>query len=299
MQEQIVRIKKQDAPIFEGLDPFDRLSMLDMPNSFALASISVDDMGERYPSGLMVASADKKKLSINWLGVANHSQGRGVGGRLLDKAYDIAKSGEMDIVEAVLSAEFLKEAFFTSAGGYFECHMFDEVYPIPTEYMGQLRELLSLPYFKQDLKKLPKPVQLSALTIGGENSALKQLDELKLASKLYSVSGQNKRLEEDVSYIFFEEGEAFGALLVQRIEDCLIPVYYYAESDNEGSALIVSAAGMANMKYGKDEDVQIFLRTDDLRSLMEQIFPDKKDGGKRLVGKVEEYHKAVRRNKEK
>lgn len=65
MNIQIVNITAQDRELISGLDPFERLSFLNLPGAFALAALVTDEHGEILPAGLMTGFADNERLSIS------------------------------------------------------------------------------------------------------------------------------------------------------------------------------------------------------------------------------------------
>lgn len=289
MEEQIVRIRKEDAGLFEALDPYGRLAMLDVPNTFALAALAKDEEGYSVPAGLMTGLVSEDSIGISWLGVDASRQGQGIGEKLLLTAYKIADSGNLARLEAIISSEYERYNSSNSGKNYFTDRLFEVEKTMPVEFSGMIGELKQFDYMKQNLKRLPHPIPLSSLTPIQIREALGQLDNIADASKLYSVSTAKERVNADISYLFMDEGEAYSALLIQKLDDSLLPVYFYGESENESSALILSSVAAAEKKFGDDMDVQIFLCTDKLRSLMNSIFPGKKSAGKKLVANVDDY----------
>ena len=79
---KIYKLKRADRDAFRGLDPFERLAILDNPCGFALASIT-EDSEDPIPAGLLVGTATESVITIDWLAVDPSVQGRGLGEELL------------------------------------------------------------------------------------------------------------------------------------------------------------------------------------------------------------------------
>ena len=289
MEEAIVRVRPQDADLFAQFDPFDRLNMLAMPNSFALGALEANENGEYSPAGLMVAHTTEDSLCINWMGVDSSRQNKGIGEKLLLKAYEIADGGGVRNLCAMISTEYETRKFGKNSEHFFEDRLFETMKEIPPEYIGDLRGLSKLEYMKQDLKIMPKPVSLAKLTSPQIKSALAQLEQIPQASKLCPVQGLKENLDLDLSFVFLDAGEAFGGLLVRNLDACLLPVYLYSESPYEESALILNSFNAAKSVYGMTAMVQIYCTSEKLIPLMERIFADKKDRGKLLVADMDDY----------
>lgn len=294
MAIQIVSVKKQDSDYFSRLDPFERLSMLDIPGAFALAALDYENGEVRAPVGLLTGLVNEHCLILSWIGVDSERQGQGIGEKLLLKAFDIADSNDIEILEELISSKYEMEQIAYSGKRFFEDRLFDVEKPIPMEYEGTIGDLNHLDFFQKDMEALPKPIALSTLSPAEIKQALRQIDAIGGAAKLYPVADAKDQLDWDLSFVYLDEGEAYEGLLIQKVEDYLLPVYFYSESDNESAGLLLHCVKAAAQKYGKDMDVEILSGSELVLSLMQSVFPGKKMEGKKLVARVESYRKERR-----
>ncbi len=289
MNTHIVRVEKKNIVLFEGLDPFGRLKLLDMPESFAIAAIDEDEEDRGIAYGILTGFLNSDRISINWIGVSSSMQACGVGEALLLKVLDMADKENIPVIEALISSKYESESFAMSAGEYFKQHLFEQEKAMPSDFFGVTGELLNLECMKQDKEKLPCPVSLASFSPDQIRSVLDQLDGISEASKLYSFEKEKGHLDHDLSFVFIDGTEAYSALLVRKLPDCLIPVYYFAENEKEGSVLMMYAIEAAVQKYGKDMDVEVLFRSDALCEQMSTVFTGKRDKGKILYASVDDY----------
>ena len=289
MDTRIVRIRKQDQEFLEELDPFERLSLLEVPGCFALAALAPDEEGLELPVGIMVGLLDERGMSIIWLGVNAELQGSGVGEQLLLKAFDMADTVDLPQIDVLISSEYTTQKVPGFGINFFQERLFEAETPLAPEFIGVLGELKSLEYFDRDINKLPKPTPLSTMTSDQVKKILMALDKNEEAVRLCDIGGEKESLDLSTSFVFIDGEEVYGALLIKKIGDCLLPVCFLAESDKERAALILNSIAAAESKFGPEALVQIFPRTGALNEFLKQFFSGKRTMGKILTASVEDY----------
>lgn len=294
MDIRVVSVERQDVELFSSLDPFERLSLLNVPSGFALAAVDYEEGEASALVGLLTGFANEQSLIITWIGVTTERQGQGIGEKLLLAAFEIADEMNIGILETLISSKYEMEQIALGGIKFFEDRLFKATKQLPLEYEGTVEDLLKLDYFQKDLDKLPTPRALSSLSPTQLKLALRQIDDIEGAAKLYPVADARALVEPDLSFVYMDDGEAYEGLLVQKIEDYLLPVYFFSESDNESAALLLSSVKAAAAKYGKDTDVEIFSCSDKGLSLMQKVFPGMTHEGKKLMATIEDYRKEKR-----
>ncbi len=283
---KIYQLKKADRDIFSGLDPFERLAILDNPCGFALVCFT--DEGENsIPAGLLVGTATEKLLTIDWMAVDPSLQGQGIGEELLLTVYDAADAGKIEDICAVISDAYERESFSKGAGEYFADRLFTEEKKAFADVIISLEELSGLSYFKQDSSKLPEPKELASFPASKANAILEQLFSKKDASGLVAPGHMKGVIDPELSFVFLDGNEPYGGFLVQKAGDYLMPIYYFAESDKEGAALILHSYEKAISKY-KGSDVLILQRDEKSYKLLTAVMPGK-DKSSVLWAKLEDY----------
>ena len=288
-EEKIVVVERKDAERFAFLDPFERLTLLELPETFALAAMS-DEEGEGLsPVGLLIAQIYDKDICIDWIGVTSSLQGRGIGERLLLAAFRIANGSGLDHLTAVISSEYVEQNLGECSTTFFSDRLFYKEENIPSEYSGSIADLKKLQYVNRDPKRLPKAVSLDSFPAARLGEILKQLDGIKGAAKLCPVKGLKTRLNLKSSFVLLDVDEPCGALLVQEVGDMLVPVYMYAESENEEATMIIHALMSAEQDYGSEKDVKVYIRSDKLKGLMNRVLPDSGCDTGLLTADLEDY----------
>ena len=289
MEVTIYNVRQQDVDVFKELDPIDRLILLDLPGGFALAAFTPGEDGIEVPSGLLVGIMDEQYMCISWIAVMPDVQGLGIGEKLILAAYDMADSVDIPRIDVLVSSEYDVQKISDVYMDFFRDRLFEKESPLPPEFIGLLGELQRLEFFKQDIKKLPKPTRLSSLSQDRINDCLAQLMEMKQAHKLCPIMDDRANIDTDISFVFVDGKEVFGALIVQKLEGCLIPICFYGESDRESAALAICSTMVAEKKYGKSIGVQIITRSDALSKFFNKLYSDKKAFGKVLTANLQEY----------
>ena len=275
---KIVRVKKNDAEFFEDLDPFELLSLLENPTAFALGAIFAEETGgpERDISiaGLLVGTVTEEMLTIDWVAVEEEFRGQGIGEELLLTAFRMADAGDVPQIGAVFSSELSQEGLIKQATAYFTDRLFEEEQEIPGNIRITLGELEKAKLLKADPSKLPKPRALSSLTPVQVKETVKALFSLPGAEYLYAPEFGKTLISPEESFLFLDGEEPFGALLVEKGEEWMMPVLYYAESEQESTALILSSVHAGLAAGGKDQDIFLKVRKKESAAAFRRLLPE-------------------------
>lgn len=294
---KIVRLTNSDDMLVTRLDPYEYLSMLDNPAAFAFGALEgtdpdkpddEEDEMQMVFVGILVGCVTQQMLTIDWLSVSADRQGRGIGEALLLKAFDMADIGNIPRIGAVLCPELVRDGMMKGGETFFYDRLFEEEIKIPGNVRITIEELEESEFMRKDPTKLPTPTSFKAISP-------KLFEEIK--SQLPSIEGaemsvQSEALFKDfipgASFLFLDDREACGALIVQRCGEYLMPVYFYAESELESAALIIAAVRAAGNRYGKEQEILFKLQRGKTAVLFRQIMPDM-PLARLLVASLEDY----------
>ena len=258
---EIFRITTEDVPLFSRLDPYGWLTLLECSNVFAYGCMTeADEDDEVQPvAGLVIASATQEELTVYWLAVGETAEGLGLGSLLLRKAFEIAVAAGIPGLKAVLGAEYEKEAL--SAGGeiFFEERFFTESRSVTGLWQGTLFDLLKGQAFANVPEDLPEVEALSTCSASRRAAILRQLMELDGQLSFYDISREPDACDPDISFVITEGEKVLGGLLLRRLSESLLPVYFYAYSMAESRALAVAAAKRSAGLFEEDMPVDIIL----------------------------------------
>ena len=285
MDEKIIRIRQRDRELFAALDPYDRLSFLSLPGAFGLGTLITETDGVRA-SGLLIGQTEEDTIHILWLGVDTELQGLGIGERLLIKVRDMGYEGDIERLDAVVSGEYRGSRTDEDGGSFFTERDFYEVTKLPPESVNILWQLKKLSYLNRDPDRLPKPVSLASLSPAELKQAYASLDGIDKKASLCELAMAGDLIDKELSFVFTDNGEAYEGIVVAKTEDCLLPVYFYAEAGNEEEALLISSYRAALKKYTEQEYLIIYPRTDRLTGVLERVFGTTKPAGRLLEMKL-------------
>ena len=257
----IFRLSQSDVQLFNRLDPYGLLSFLECPNGFAFGCLEDEDEELALPpkAGLIIASALEKELTIHWLAVDAEGQGLGMGSALLKKMFEVAESAGIPELSVLIAPEYEKEVFSAGAESFFAERFFIHKRDLTGIWQGPLFALMQEKTYKSDTDKLPKTKALSEFPADKRSDIIRQLSEIEGHISFYDLNGEPEGFDPELSYVIMDGNEAWGGLIVKKLSDSVIPVYFYADSLPEARALAVSAAGKADQKCGKDVQVSIIL----------------------------------------
>ena len=267
---KIYRVRKEDVSFFKELDPFDRLSIIENPMGFALVAMNEDD-DQKEAAGILIGTITEKRITVDWIAVTPEYSGHGIGEELLLNTFFMADENDIDEICAVMSFEYGTESFSKGAESYFEERFFEKEEEAYGDMIISLSELKEMKFFDQNLSKLPKAVALSSFKAGEVQEICDKLCSIDEAEMLFQKEDAKSLPDRDLSYVIMDEEEPCGGLLVQEAGECLLPIYYYAESKNESAALVLSSMQAALEKY-EDRDVLILQRGKKVFELLSRIF---------------------------
>lgn len=283
-----VRLSADDMGYFRYLDPYEKACFLNMPYGFAIG-VLWDDEEKLVPAGLMIGTACEEMLTIEWIAVDPDYRYQGVGEELVVLAYKMAVSGNIPLVGAVMLSNFKRESLTEGADGYFEQRLFTKKEEIWDDLYCDLSDLPESGSKKEDDAE---SAFSSFENLTGQEVA-KRLEKLLMidnAVYTFPPDGFEKSLDRDICLFSEKDKKITAALLVSRMGDDLMPVYFYAKNPESGDSLINEAIARARQKYGDERGVFITMRQRKTAELLQRmLMPSEK--AELLTADVSEFKK--------
>ena len=273
IDQRIVRLRTEDMAFFKELDPFEMAIVMETPGGFALGVLT-DENGNTEPSALLLGTVEKERISIDWMAVTAERRSKGIGEGLLRTVFEMAYTAGIDTVSVLIGEEYQNEYFSSGADSFFQERLFTPEGFVHGNAFFSLKELGKYDLFRQDVGKFPKTSSLSSFERGKMNDILGRIWKLWDNDDLVLRHYLRDCLDPFSSFVLMDRDEVCGALLVKNIGDITLPFFFFAESDNEGTALALGAFGAASAKYGKDREVFLICGNDAFQELYRQIFPE-------------------------
>ncbi len=245
---EYVRIMEEDALFFRSLDPFEKLNLLSMPAGFAIGVLDRKDEESLLPIGLLVGTASEELITIEWLAVEDIYRYKGIGEELVVSVYEMAEAGQVPKVAAILSPDYEKEELTHGVRSYFEERLFEKEQPIGADSLCQIIDLVESEYITEKGEPEAEPLAFSGMTGEQKRQSLEKLGMIDNGIYSYPASEFAAQLEEDLSFVSKKSGKTDAALLVTRVGNDLMPVYYYAKSQDDGRSVICSSVKAAASK---------------------------------------------------
>ena len=275
------QIRPEDYPVFRIFDPLDRLDLAILPGTLVIGAFGMED-NDPEPAGLLIASDEGDRYTIEWLAVAPFCRGQEVGAELLDILFRASERKGYEI----LSARFTHELGIPEKG-YFRFGFFERRESERSICRVNLGTLLESP-------SLPLQAREKFVISLGECQDHRLITEyIKDADMRYALSNGILPLKEadpELSCLWQEEGKICGVLLILSCENRHYPALIAADSDYEMDACIAYAADRADEK-GLAGDILILpLRSQYIAFRMKKYI--KTEGSFRreiLTANVEEY----------
>ena len=255
----IFRLTKDDVKLFDKLDPYGWLSILDCPNGFACGCIEEEEDSIALKAGLIVASAVEKEITIHWLAVEGSGQGIGIGSALLRKMFEVAEIMEIPQLSALISPEYDKEVFSGGAESFFGERFFTHKRDLTGIWQGPLFVLMQNKCFKTDVGKLPETKALSEFPADARAEVIRQLSDIEGHISFFDLTGEPDGYDPELSFVIMDGDEAWGGLIVRSLSDRVMPIYFYADSLPEARSLALSSVKKAEAIYGKSIQADIIL----------------------------------------
>lgn len=282
-----VRLKTEDATFFQPMDPFERLGFLDLYYGFAIGVLF--DEGESIePVGLLVGTANEERISIEWLVVMPEYQYRGIGEELLRIVFEMASKGKIPEVCVAMLPDMERERFTRGAKGYFEERLFTRKEEIGADTYCQILDFESSKTLK---KTTDVPCESFADMTGHQVwECIERLSQIENATYSFQPKGFVSKLDSKLCFVSMAHGKVEAAFLVANMGDFLLPVYYYAKTDDLGMGVIASAVLAGAKKYGKSKYVLVMARQPETVALAENLLGTL-ERGEMLIASTKEYEK--------
>ncbi len=255
----IFRLTKEDANLFARLDPYGWLSLLECPGAFALGCLQEETEAPQPDAGLLIASATKSDITIHWLAVGKAAEGMAIGGALLKRMFETAASAGIPRLGVMMAPLYEKETFSAGSESFFAERFFTDRAVLPGVWQGTLFQLMQSKAFQNLPAKLPEAVPLSKYPYNIQADMIRQLLDLDGHLNSFDITAGPAAYDPQLSYVIQDEGEAWGGLIVRRLSESLLPVYFYADSMPEAQALALGAAKKAVSLFGEEMSVDIIL----------------------------------------
>ncbi len=253
------RLTTKDAHLFERLDPYGWLSLLKCPGAFALGCMQEEDEAPLPDAGLLIAPATKRDITIHWLAVGEAAEGLGIGSELLKRMFESAVSAGIPRLNVMIAPSYEKENFSAKAESFFEERFFTDKAVLPGIWQGTLFQLMQGKAFQNLPANLPEAVQLSKYPANIRYDMIRQLLDLDGHMNSFDITAGDDSYDPQLSYVILDEEKVWGGLIVRRLSESLLPVYFYADSMPEAQALAICAVNKAISFFGKDMSVDIIL----------------------------------------
>ncbi len=242
-------IRPEDHQFFRIFDPLDRLDLAILPGSLVVGAFRMADSDpEPEPAGLLIASDEGDRYTIEWLAVAPFYRGKEVGSELLDILFRASERRGYDI----LSARFTYELGIPEKA-YFTLGFFEQSESERSIYRVSLGKLLGS-------ATLPLPAREKCVISLGEfhdhGKIMEYIQEACLCYKLSNGILPPWDADPKLSCLWLEEGKICGVFLILSCADRHYPALIAADSDYEADACIAFSADQAD-ELGLHEDTLI------------------------------------------
>ena len=206
------------------------------------------------------------------------NQEQGLGEQMLLKIFDIADKGDIPTVVALLGNDVFREQFSKNADVYFVDRLFEKVEASSGWSFMSLETMGKSEYLSDHSRGLPKPVSLSSLNSTTITRILEELLSMPESESLLPSAGLKSLLDMDLSFVFMDNDDPCGALLILQNDGFLMPVMLYAESDREVESLVKHSYNAALSKYGKEQNIFIMTSTGQADHIHKQLLGQNSTG---------------------
>ena len=287
----INRLKKSDLEYFASMDPNGLLDKISIPGTAAFGASTKGPEGD-VPSGLMILSEVYGRFAIEWLYVDPEEKYKGIGEALLLRAFECADRLGYEQLSAIISEGNLKAGEMDAATDYLEDRLFCTQEPFFGEYILSAEDIKSSPLLKKDLSIYP---DLCSLEQAGD-AVLQKLMDMSAGGKLcclYPIRGMAKFFDERCSSVLVDDGEVYGAFILQNTGDAYVSVLSFAEDEKSKEILLVRSMNEIARTSGSGAELQIMCPDRTLSDLLEKHFPGNKSQTVLLTADLEEYKKLL------
>ena len=130
---------------------------------------------------------------------------------------------------------------------------------LPGIWQGTLFQLMQGKAFQNPPANLPEAVPLSNYPYSVQADMIRQLLDLDGHMNSFDITAGPGAYDPQLSYVILDEGNAWGGLIVRRLSESLLPVYFYADSMPEAQALALGAVKKAVSIFGEEMSADIIL----------------------------------------
>ena len=113
--------------------------------------------------------------------------------------------------------------------------------------------------FQNPPANLPEAVPLSDYPYTVQADMIRQLLDLDGHMNSFDITAGPDAYDPRLSYVILDEGDVWGGLIVRRLSESLLPVYFYADSMPEAQALALRTVKKAVSLFGEEMSADIIL----------------------------------------
>ena len=261
-----------DIKKYAKLDHFGTLKRLVFPNYFAIVAFERKEGAGEVPAGLAVACEMDEKICIDWLFVRNNFRRQGVGVALIQRIFDLAVEMEKASVEFRIKKDAVPLGRINEVKEYLKLRSFEETTRRYYEFAIDFESFTDNPVISTEKKLKAKPLGiLKPLEI---RNALKDLMGEKAAMSLYDMQEYTPVFDAKLSSVLTFEDEACGLLLIKSTGKECYPVFIYAESPQETSALMVCSGLLASLNMPQEANIRFILEDKEIQGFLKDVFPN-------------------------
>ena len=273
----INRLKKDDIKYFEEMDPNGLLEKLSISGTIAFG-VSKEVQGGAVAQGLLIMSEVFGNLTI--------------GEALLIRAFECADKLGYSRLCAIISEEKLQANEMDFVLDYLEERLFCTQRLFFGEYIISVADMKKSPLLKKDLS-----IYLDLFSLeDARNAALKALIEMsekKAFASLFPIRGMGKILDGSCSSVLVDDGEVYGAFILQNIADTYIMVLCFAEDEKSKEILFLKSMNEIVKTKNSNAELQILCPDRTLTELLEKNFSLNKSQTVLLTADIDEYRKLL------
>ena len=230
---------------FIHMDPFEKMSVLDLKGSFALGSTMEQDDGTDKPAGLCIVSDDNDRLIIEWICVMPEYRELGIGTNFLHLVFEEALRRGKTEVSAHISDEYDDDELAWDSDTFFVNDVFSEYEDTFPEIRFSMKDLSKLLRAEEALNKKAAEdasvISLSKIPLSDRNRIISGLNNAFSSKLPADAEALINPSDKDMSFVMEKGGEVKGALFIRKSGDTWI-VYSLVAKDDEDAEKLVRAA---------------------------------------------------------
>lgn len=255
---ELVRVKESQSKYFAAVAPREVLGLLSLPGCIAVGA--VDDI--RGVGIIVLSASGKKDLTIEWLYVDEDFRGKGYGGALMEKAFEIGKANSFEKINARL----FKDDDFEALQLYLLQWEFGWTKTFPGEWNALISDVYTQPAV---LKMIENKGNLSGIKplseVSNKELSLGINDAVQNGYNMtYDCIKNRAFLDKEISVVSMAGDKVNGFFLLHRSGKVLCPVALWAKGDDLALAgkLIGAATKHGVSKLKTSDIIRITTTTD-------------------------------------